>query len=318
MENKVNDVEKAQADFARAFRPLNETSRRERLRETVQCLTHYDKLIARLYQVRARLGEKHPRRVRMEESSALATQQMLAICASRKQDDKENFYVRYRRIWRENIGMALLCTVIFVASIVVSWWIVKQDPRNASAFVSDTMLEKVIANERWFDELQQNPLVSGFLIAKNNIQVAINCFLAGALLGLGGVVLLAYNGFILGGLLSFCSFYAFESELTKFVLSHGVLEMSIIVAAAFSGMLVGRVFYMRPYSLFRYRWRVASREAFTVVLGVLPWLVLAASLEVFVSPWPYFSFEMRVFIGTIAGVLFWLWTFWPLPSSSKL
>jgi hypothetical protein len=73
---------------------------------------------------------------------------------------------------------------------------------------------------------------------------------------------------------------------------------------------------MRPYSLFRLRMAVAAGEAGILLSGILPWLCLAACIEVFVSPWPQFSFEMKMLVGIGAALWFWAWTLWPARETS--
>jgi uncharacterized membrane protein SpoIIM required for sporulation len=103
--------------------------------------------------------------------------------------------------------------------------------------------------------------------------------------------------------------------LLNILVGHGVPELTNIVAATFAGLIFGRVFYMRPYRLFKARLAIATRHAATVLLGLCPWLLVAACLEVFVSPWPFFHTHSKILIGILTASAFWLWTFWPLPQA---
>ena len=173
------------------------------------------------------------------------------------------------------------------------------------------MIEDVLEGHKWFESIQPTPLMDGIGIAVNNIRVSINCFIMGSLLGLGGLVLLSYNGIILGAVMGFCFANSFDEELMRFITGHGVLEMSIIIASAFASFLFGRVFYMRPRALFRHRMAMAASDAGVVLTGILPWLTLAACIEVFVSPWPQYSMASRITVGLGVAALFWAWTLWP-------
>jgi uncharacterized membrane protein SpoIIM required for sporulation len=279
-------------------------------------LSEFERVSSRLYLSRLRLAPTDPKRRRIEENMAEASHHMLTLCAEAKKE-KESFTTKYRRVWRENFSLFLSTTLIFIASVLIGWYVTYQDPQAAQAFVGQGTMERVLMKQRWFDQIQANAFFDGFLIAKNNIEVSILTFLGGAIFGLGGVYVLVTNGLMLGGLMAFCYRYDFHEEMGTFIISHGFLELSIIVVAAFSGFLFGRVFFMRPYRLFRFRMQKAASEAGVVLMGSLPWLVLAACLEVFVSPWPTFSVTQRIGLGLLAAAAYWGWTFWPIPEGEE-
>lgn len=232
-----------------------------------------------------------------------------------KKSGYENFIQNYRRVWRENFSLFLFTLLLFLASALLGWYVTWMDPGNAMAFLPESTFEDVLKKHRWFEEIQRSPWVDGLLIAKNNIGVAINCFIFGALLGLGGLYLLSYNGLMLGAIFAFCTQNDFHDALLQFVIGHGTLELTIIIASAFASFLIGRVFYMRPYRLFKARMAAAALDAKYVVLGILPWLVIAASVEVFVSPWPAFSFPVKLALSLSLTAAFWIWTLKSAPSS---
>jgi uncharacterized membrane protein SpoIIM required for sporulation len=123
---------------------------------------------------------------------------------------------------------------------------------------------------------------------------------------------------MLGSLFAFCSLNNFHEALLNFVIGHGALELTIIIASAFASFLIGRVFYMRPYRLFKVRMAAAVKDAKYVVLGILPWLIVAACVEVFISPWPQFGFAFRFGLSLTLTLLFWFWTLKSTPSSIGL
>jgi uncharacterized membrane protein SpoIIM required for sporulation len=177
--------------------------------------------------------------------------------------------------------------------------------------VPQSLMEDVMDGRPWFARIQENPLLFGAMIGWNNIKVAINCFLGGAILGLGGLLMVCFNGIHLGSIFGFCAAKGFDDELTAFVLSHGVLELSIIVAAGAASLVYGRAFFMRPYREFPRRLSEGARDAGVMALGIIPWLVLAACFEAFVSPFDYLSVPAKLIAGLLLGGLFWGWTFWP-------
>jgi uncharacterized membrane protein SpoIIM required for sporulation len=198
---------------------------------------------------------------------------------------------------------------------VVGWKIGSTDHAYAAVLIPQALMEQILDQQKWFAEIQKAPWLYGLGIAKNNIGVAIHCFTLAALAGLGGVYILVLNGLLFGAVFGFCRSNHFDQALLNFVVGHGVLELTIIVAAAFSGFLFGRVFYMRPYRLFHLRMVTAASDAGVLLLGLLPWLLVAAVVEVFVSPWSFLDMPAKIFLGCLAAAAFWLWTWWPLPQA---
>ena len=139
--------------------------------------------------------------------------------------------------------------------------------------------------------------------------VCVRCFSAGALLGLGGLIMLIFNGLLFGGVVGLCAAHDFHEPLVRFVLSHGPLELSVIVSSAVASMIYGRVFFMRPWSKFPQRFSAGARDAGVLAVGVTPWLLLAGFFEGFISPSELLSNTARVVLGLSAAVLFWWWNF---------
>jgi uncharacterized membrane protein SpoIIM required for sporulation len=144
--------------------------------------------------------------------------------------------------------------------------------------------------------------------------VALNTFAAGALLGLGGLFFLAFNGVFFGAIFGFCALHGFQSSLGSFVLAHGPLELSVIVCASFASMLFGRAFFMRPLSALPRRLWQGARQGSMVLAGSVPWLVVAAVMEAFVSPVPWIPVYLKLGAGIAVAIIFWTWTFRRPPS----
>ena len=128
----------------------------------------------------------------------------------------------------------------------------------------------------------ERPLVASFIIA-NNVRVAIGCLAGGMFAGVGSLVVLGFNGLMLG---TFAGHFANQGllwYLLEFVVGHGVLELTAIWIAAAAGLLLGLAI-VAPGDLSRsdalvLRGRVAVRMiGMTVVL-----LAIAGLIEGFLS-----------------------------------
>ena len=94
-------------------------------------------------------------------------------------------------------------------------------------------------------------------------------------------------------------------------MAHGPLELSIIVASCFAGLVFGRSFYWRPFSELRNNLYHNFNSAITLAIGIIPWLVLAAIIEAYVSPFALFDEKSRITLGVLAATIFWIWNFPP-------
>ncbi|MVT10922.1 stage II sporulation protein M [Chitinophaga tropicalis] len=129
---------------------------------------------------------------------------------------------------------------------------------------------------------QDNPLWMFIWIAKNNIQVALLCFVSGITL-IGNLYVLMKNGVMLGAF----QYYFFSKGLgLKSVLViwiHGTLEISAIVISGAAGLVMvsGLLF---PGTRKRLdAMKASARDGVKIVISLVPIFIVAAFLEGFVT-----------------------------------
>src|ERR1044072_9426471 len=76
-------------------------------------------------------------------------------------------------------------------------------------------------------------------ILANNITISLVAFLLGVFFGLGTFYIIAMNGFMLGAIFAFTHQHGMAGELLKFVVAHGMVELSVICIAGAAGMMLG-------------------------------------------------------------------------------
>jgi len=293
--------------------PLNDQQRGELW---FSIMKDFDLLTREVYRLRAKSssGQAIDLKFLEEAEDFIASISHELVLQTRSQDRRsayEVFITRYRQIWRSHFSLFLFTASLFLGSLFLGWNIGRFQHDYVPLIVGQDMMEIIIDNRPWFESLQLNPALGALQIAYNNIMVTVRVFLFGLLAGVGGLALMLYNGVMIGSIMGYCAANGFEHRLTDFVVAHGFLELTIIVAGAFASFLVGRTFYFRPFANFRHHLASGSREAFVVACGVTPWLILAAFFEGFISPFSQFSFSLKLAAGLFLGSLFWLWTFWP-------
>ncbi|HVF76909.1 MAG TPA: stage II sporulation protein M [Solirubrobacteraceae bacterium] len=145
-------------------------------------------------------------------------------------------------------------------------------------------------------------------VMTNNIQVTFLAFAAGILFGLGTAFIVAYNGAVLGAVAGGAIANGNGIEFAEFVTAHGVIELSCIAVAAAAGMRMGYALVApgpRPRS------RALAEEARTaivIVLGTVPWVILAGIIEGFVTR-AGFGLVPGIILGFGVGVIFWALVF---------
>lgn len=305
------------------FLILNEPKKRAEanmLDLSQKILLEFDEFTAELYKIRSKPHHAPGELERIEDLASRISFEILTYQKERPiglRTRYRSFIREYRTVWREEISLFSYCAFLFCTSCVLGWLVGKTHPEYASAILPQNLVEDIYNHQAWFHSLQKDPILGGIQIAINNIRVSINCFLCSAVLGLGGLLLLCFNGVFFGVVYGFCEYHGFHEEIKSFVVSHGPLELTIIVAASFSGLIFGRVFFQRPWRDFSKRFRREAERSFTVLKGILPWLVLAATFEGLVSPFSYLSTPMKVLFGLVLAVLFWVWTFGPVVTDEE-
>lgn len=177
-------------------------------------------------------------------------------------------------------ALAIAALALFGPAALACVWALSE-PAGAAAFIPS---EFAAATEPPGDAgttAAQEAVFSTELFT-HNIQVTFLVFALGITAGIGTAILLAYNGILLGAITGAAFEAGNGSAFAEFLIPHGLLELSCIVVAAAAGIRAGWAL-VDPGDLRRSAaFSIEARRSVGIVLGTMPWLVLAGLLEAFV------------------------------------
>lgn len=172
--------------------------------------------------------------------------------------------------------------------------------------------EAIKANNHWWTDLNDANQIGASFIMSNNIIVTMRAFAFGAFFGIGAFYDLALEGARLGSVFAACYKLnpPFGNDLAAFVVGHGVIELSCIFFCGGAGMMIGYALIdpgemTRPQAL-----KKKGIEATRIVIGCAALLVVAGTIEGFLSPSelpPAVKIATGVFTGIVMyGYLFFV------------
>ena len=214
------------------------------------------------------------------------------------------FYAkRFPELFRRHLEELTVAAALFIACTCLGLAVAALDPGAAQAFVGEEAIQGLQDDVLWTDEASEMGPLMGAQIARNNVGVSIRAWLGGLLAGLGSLYILAVNGVMFGSVLSLTWHYGMLDRLLDFIAAHGPLELSLIVVAGAAGLRVGRAMVSSGLRPRAQRLMEAGQESFFLVLGMVPFFLLLAAVENFISP-SQMTFSLKVAVGVGLWLVF--------------
>ena len=195
------------------------------------------------------------------------------------------FYrVEFPRVFRETFKYTLAAALLFLFSGLIGALLTLHDAAFERYFVGPEMMETIEHHKMWTESvLSVKPLASSKIMT-NNISVCFVTFASGIFAGLGTIFEMLFNGFMIGVIGVACFEANMSNMLWSFVSPHGVLELPAIFISGGAGLLLARGLLFPGLLPRRESLAQAGGKSARLMFGVIPILIVAGTIEAFLSP----------------------------------
>ncbi len=142
----------------------------------------------------------------------------------------------------------------------------------------------------------------------NNIKVSILALALGATFGIGTLIVMFYNGVILG-LVVYDYINASQGVfLSGWLLPHGIIEIPAIIFAGATGLMIGHCLIKSKGSI-KLALRKKRQEIGLFMLAIVVMLLWAGIIEAFMSQVhePIVTYQSKIIFGVLEGILLISW-----------
>ena len=218
----------------------------------------------------------------------------------------------FPELFRENWRVILFAFSLLFAGWAAGFWGYIAGPDFIAGLLPEKFTTGIFSGyqeKTWFNEpLVARPYVSS-VIMNNNIQVAIQAFGGGMLLGTLTCWAILFNGFILGVLAAVFFQKGYLLSFWAMILPHGVIELTAIGLSAAAGLLLTRAIlfpgdYSRSDAL-----KTCGIKAVKLLARTICMLVVAGLIEGFFSTisTKLIPESFRLLFAAATGILLWLY-----------
>jgi len=194
------------------------------------------------------------------------------------------FRYEYPRVFRRNLKYCALAFAIFIAGGLAGAALTLQDPDFQLHVLGPQMVQTIQRKEMWTHSIIGVKPLASSKIMTNNITVGFMAYATGITAGLGTLYMMFFNGLLIGVIGTACALAGMSLSLWSFVAPHGALELPSIFLAGGAGLMIAHGLLFPGLLPRKDSLAIAGREATVLVLGTVPLLIIAGTIEAFVSP----------------------------------
>ena len=202
-----------------------------------------------------------------------------------KINELRKFYTEtYPQVFRETFPQTMLAFGIFLVTALAAFALTMHDPSFAHRMLGAQMMDTIEKREMWTHSIVTVKPLAASAIMTNNLSVSFTTFALGITAGIGTAWMMVVNGLLLGVIGAATWHAGMAEQLWSFVAPHGVLELPAIFIAGGAGFEIARGMLFPGLLPRRESLALAGGRAARLVLGTIPMLIVAGTIEGFLSP----------------------------------
>ncbi len=218
------------------------------------------------------------------------------------------FFSTFPQTFRKHVRAFWICLVAMLLGSAFGGFVILVDPATKDVLLpfghlhgdpSDRVAREETVNE---DRLADAKSSFSSYLMTHNTKVAIFTLALGMTWGIGTLIMLFYNGVILGAVALDYVMAGETTFLLGWLLPHGAIEIPAIVLAGQSGLVLAGALigWGKPLSL-KMRLRKISADLVTLIFGVAVMLIWAGIVEAFFSQYhePVLPYEVKIGFGIL-------------------
>jgi len=214
----------------------------------------------------------------------------------------------FPRAFRRHLGAFGLAVGLTLLGCSFGWFAVRADPDSKAVLMPfpgllDPPATRVAREEgARTDRLHGQKASFSAMLMTHNIQVTVMTLACGVTWGIGTVILLFYNGVILGAISADYVGAGYTRFLAGWLLPHGAIEIPAILLGGQAGLvLAGAVIGWGERASRVDRLRRVAGDLLSIALGAAALLVWAGLVEAFVSQYhqPVLPYGLKIAFGLL-------------------
>jgi uncharacterized membrane protein SpoIIM required for sporulation len=223
------------------------------------------------------------------------------------------FFTTFPSVFRHNIATFALSLGITLFGIIFGGIAVMVDGDAKEAIfpgqfshLQQTPEERVKKEEQSkFDRLKGVHSIFASTLMVNNIKVSIMAMALGITWGIGTIIILFYNGVILGSVALDYMLSGQTVFLFGWLLPHGSIEIPAIIIAGQAGLILGNCILRPRGQSRRERLKNKAGDISTLIGGVAIMMVWAGIIEAFFSQYhePVLPYTVKIVFGSVEMLL---------------
>ena len=222
------------------------------------------------------------------------------------------FFMIFPQTFRRQIKAFWICLAAMLAGSLFGGFVLVADPDSKQVLLpfshlqgspSDRVAEEESAAE---DRLKGGKSSFSSYLMTHNTKVSILTLALGLTWGVGTLIMLFYNGVILGAVALDYVLAGETTFLLGWLLPHGAVEIPAIILAGQAGLVLAGALigWGKPVSL-KMRLRKISGDLVTLICGIAIMLVWAGIIEAFFSQYhePVIPYAVKIGFGSLELML---------------